>query len=382
MPRMARAAGVIAAALSLSVAAIVDGSSTAEAHTVASCRLVDGSVNVRARPDAARDARFGDYGDHSGQWVGADSTYSVALQDGSIAWIFSDTLYGTVTDHKLPADDSFFLNNSILTEHDGRLQTHVGGTVDEPESLVPTGDPNSWYWFGAGHRMPDGDLEVVALKFVKTGDQAFDFAWQSNQVALIDTDTWTVRSVRPMPSASGVEWGSWIADDHGSLLVYGVEDLGATKYLHIAKVLGHDLGDKSHWRYWDGAGWQNRESASVRVTDGVANEYSVTPYQDGYLLITQDTHTALSNQILAYRSCSPTGPFTKPVELYRMPETGPYGSYADPNIFGYNAHEHPELRDRNGLLVTYNVNSFDSSELYDDVTIYRPRFIRVDLTVS
>jgi hypothetical protein len=32
------------------------------------------------------------------------------------------------------------------------------------------------------------------------------------------------------------------------------------------------------------------------------------------------------------------------------------------------------------LLVTYKVNSLDWRELYDDATIYRPRFIRLQLT--
>lgn len=51
-------------------------------------------------------------------------------------------------------------------------------------------------------------------------------------------------------------------------------------------------------------------------------------------------------------------------------------------MWTYNAHEHPELRVGEQLLITYNVNSLDLTELYKDVSIYRPRFITVTLTNS
>lgn len=106
------------------------------------------------------------------------------------------------------------------------------------------------------------------------------------------------------------------------------------------------------------------------------------PYRDGYLMVTQDTSELFSTRIVAQVSCSPTGPFTVAAELYRTPETGAFGSYGNANVFTYNAHEHIENRDGDTLLVTYNVNSFVGDDLYDDVTIYRPRFVEVELTVT
>ena len=38
---------------------------------------------------------------------------------------------------------------------------------------------------------------------------------------------------------------------------------------------------------------------------------------------------------------------------------------------------HPELGDRNTLLITYNVNSFDTADVYKNVDNYRPRYIDV-----
>lgn len=78
--------------------------------------------------------------------------------------------------------------------------------------------------------------------------------------------------------------------------------------MHIARVRGNSLGALDNWTFWTGSGWSPVETDSVRVAAGVANEYSVTPYHDGYLLVTQNTKELLSPRIVGYTSCSPTGP--------------------------------------------------------------------------
>lgn len=344
------------------------------------CSLAASTLRVSTAPDTKLNQRFTTLGNTSGAWVGADSTYSVPLADGTIAWLFSDTLYGNVVNGKLSSTDSFFLNNSVVLDDGRSLTTRVHGTPTSPLSLIEPDAPNAWYWVGDGVQQSNGRVQVAALRFTKFGTGIFDFGWDSNKVATFDQKTWALLSLKPLPSSAGVQWGSWWQKEHGYTLVYGIEDLGASKYMHIAKVLGNDMSALNHWRYWTGSGWSTEEQASVRVMAGVGNEYSVTPYQDGYLLVTQDTNESFSNRVLGYTSCSPTGPFTNPTELFRTPETGLWGSYGDPNIFTYNAHEHPELRAGNTLTVSYNVNTFDSNAVYSDVSIYRPRFVNVTIT--
>jgi hypothetical protein len=164
--------------------------------------------------------------------------------------------------------------------------------------------------------------------------------------------------------------------------VYGVEDLGAHKYMHIARVRGSLTG---RWEYYAGNGtWSDHETDSVRVLDGVSNEYSVHRLRNGlYMLTTMDTSVAFSNEMVAYFACSPTGPFVARTTLYTTPETGLFGSYGDPDIYTYNAHAHPELSDPTNVVISYNVNSFDATiggDHYKDVSIYRPRFVDVRLS--
>lgn len=367
-------------------AAGTTATAAAPTHGSASCSLTGDTVTATAKVDARRTQQFtayGNSGDGGDGWSGADSTYSARLSGGRQAWIFSDTFLGPVAADGSRPTSSPFINNSIVVQKGGKLSTIHGGTAAEPTALVPPPDANSWYWFGDGVTANSGKtLDVVALKFAKFGTGIFDFAWDSNHLVRFDTRTWQRSAVLPLPSSANIQWSAWIQPQGKDLLVYGVEDLGAEKYLHLAKVVGGNMANLSTWRFWNGSGWSATETDSARILSNVANEMSVTPFRDGYLAVTQDTSVPFSADIHGYVSCSPAGPFTDVGVLYQMPETGAAGSYGDPNVFGYNAHEHRELRKGNTIYLTYNVNSFDNPSLYSDASIYRPRFVEVKLSVK
>ncbi|MEQ7124531.1 DUF4185 domain-containing protein [Actinopolymorpha sp. B11F2] len=344
-----------------------------------SCALPGKQWTATAEIDEGRTQRFADYGNSGVGWTGGDSTYSVPLTSGRTLWLFSDTFWGPVNDDLSRPTTVPFLNNSFVVEHGDELTTVSGGTPDAPESLVPPDEPDTWNWLGAGTVTPSS-LDVMFLEYGRTGPEPWDFAWRENKLGRFDPDRLTLRELVPMPSAAGVQWASWLQRVGGYTYIYGVEDLGATKYMHLARVKGGDVA-AGPWSYWTGSGWSATETDTARIMPGVANEYSVAPFRDGYLVITQDTTELFSRNIVAYVGCSPSGPFTRATTVYVTPETGAGGSYGNPNIITYNAHEHPDLRSGDRLLVTYNVNSLDpNADLYDDVTIYRPRFVEVTLS--
>lgn len=384
-------AGLLAGALTAGLVLAAPAAATPAPTTTSGphhreCSLDGATVTARtAAVDRRRTKLFtayGNAGDGGSGWSGADSTYSAKISGGRQAWIFSDTFLGPVDADGSRPTDTTFVNNSIVVQHHGRLRTIHGGTDAAPTSLVEPDAHNSWYWFGAAHAGRAGrTLDVIALGFQKFGTGLFDFRWNGNHLVRFDTRTWQRSAILPLPSAAGVQWSAWIEPQGKDLLVYGVEDLGAEKYLHVARVVGGDLADVAHWRYWTGSSWSADELASARILDHVANEMSVTRFRDGYLAVTQATAVPFDPAIHGYVSCRPEGPFTDIGVLYSMPETGATGTYGDPNVFGYNAHEHPELRQGNSIEITYNVNTFDNPSLYTDASIYRPRFVRIDLTV-
>lgn len=372
------AVAVLTAAAALPASASVPAGDTEGAEV--SCELADTAWQASARVDSYRTNLFGDYGNSGAGWTGGDSTYSVRLTGNRTLWLFSDTFLGPVNPDLSRPLETPFLNNSFTVQRGDVLTTVTGGTPEEPKSLVPPDEPDTWNWLGAGTANPRS-LDVMFLEFGSFGPGQWDWEWKRNKLVRFDPDTYAVRDVVSMPSASGVQWASWIEYYGGHTYVYGVDDQGLVKYMHLARVPGKDL--TGTWEYWTGGGWSAAEADTVPIMPGVANEYSVSRFRDGWLLVTQDTNELFSRNIVGYVACSPQGPFTRAATLYVAPDGLGWepDSEANPNIITYNAHEHPQLRRGNRLLVTYNVNSLDPNvDLYEDVTIYRPRFVEVELT--
>jgi hypothetical protein len=328
-----------------------------------------GLVVRSATPDTRVTGALNAYSDTGTGWTGADSTYSTRLADGREVFIFSDTFLGPVNPDGSRPTTVPFLNNSYVVWSGGRFST-------VPQPYTPA-DPAHWYWMGDGITVGD-EIHQILVEFGRTGTGPWDFAWLGTSLARVSTRALGhPLDIRPLPSGAGITWASWLQPLGGYLYIYGVEDLGASKYLHVARVRGRDL--TGAWSYWTGTGWSTVEGDSVRVTDGVSNEYSVTPWRGRYLLLTQDTTELFSAKIVGYLSDSPTGPFTGKTLLYTTPETGAFGSYGNPNVYTYNPHVHPEWSTADELVVSYNVNSLVGDDLYADVSIYRPRFVDIHL---
>ncbi|MCD2443230.1 DUF5005 domain-containing protein [Agromyces sp. SYSU K20354] len=359
----------IAITSTIGALAIVTTSVPLSAAAATTCTDITASVDTELRD------RFGEYGDTAGRWTGADSAYSVELPDGRIAWIYSDTFLGAVNEtHGRPLD-SMFIHNSINVDDDGEIVTYTGGTPEAPESLVKVAgadEGKDWYWFGDA-TVHDDELQVMLVEFVKTGDTMWDFKFAGNGVATFDASTLELRSVDDI-TTDGINWGSAIYEDGGYTYVYGVEDLGAQKFAHLARVAGGDLAD-GQWEYLGEAGWSTDPTSTKRILEGVSNEFSVSKFQGRYTLVTGDATEILSSKVVMYRSESVEGPFTGKTVLYSTPETGG-------NIFTYNAKAHPQLGDGHTLFITYNVNSFDTNDLYVEVDNYRPRYVAVDTKVK
>jgi hypothetical protein len=368
------AAGVAGAgALGLLVArpAAAAGADSAEA---AALRVLS------ATPDTRLTGALDTYSDSGTGWTGADSTYTAKLPGEREMFVFSDTFLGPVNPDGSRPLTTPFINNSAVVRTGNRFATVHGGTADAPAALYAPTNPDHWYWMGAS-LVVGGVLHQILVEFGRTGTGAFDFAWMGTALSSTPTDRLDRPGpIRTLPSSAGITWSAWLQPVGRYLYIYGVEDLSATKYLHIARVPGRDL--LATWQYWTGTGWSTVEGDSVRVMDGVANEHSVIPWRGRYLLVTQDTTELLSAKIVGYLGDSPTGPFAGKTLLYTTPETGVAGSYGNANIYTYNPHVHPEYGDGDRLVISYNVNSLNNNDLYSDVSIYRPRFVDARVTLA
>lgn len=298
-------------------------------------------------------------------WTGGDATYSVGLPDGRSAWLFGDTFLGTVNADGSRPQSSPFVRNSMVVQSPGGLETIVATDGSTPRSLVEPSTEGAWFWPGAGV-VHGSRLQVIVNENRSTGAGLWDFAFTGSSLATFTLPGLSLQSVAALPSSDDVAWGSWILPDGGHTYVYGTEDHGLVKYAHVARVAGTDLGGP--WEYWTGAGWSADPLGSARLLDGVSNQFSVTRVNGRYQLITHES--TFGRTISAHGAPTPVGPFGEGVALYTTPTWGEA-------TYTYNAVAHPEQDATGGLLVSYNVNSFEASELYRQADVYRPRFVRV-----
>lgn len=341
-----------------------------EDESEAACDAVSADFDW-ASPSRSDDARFELTGPG---WIAGDSTYSVQLPDGRTLWLFSDSFIGEVDNSGEPAPGMAMVHNALLTEDaTGQLTTH---TSAGPESFFPDPGPKSYYWVQDATVVGKKELVVFLSRNRQDGGPGIEgFRWQRNAMATVSLPDLEVTGIHEFPSRSGappIAWGAGVMTTPTQTYVYGVEDRQQHKYLHLARVPAGKLTDRSAWRYRSGDGWSTDPGQSTRLTGTVANELSVSPYEDGYLMISSDTSEPFSDRINAWTSCSPWGPWRDEQTIYETPETG--GEH-----FTYNAHGHPELSEDGELLISYNVNTFDFEELMGNPTLYRPKFIILDL---
>jgi hypothetical protein len=298
-------------------------------------------------------------------WTGGDGTYSVSLPDGRSVWIFGDTFLGTIKPDGSRARSTPFVHNSLVVQNGSRLSDLYEGSRPRFGAVVSAGNTGGFYWPGAGFVQED-KLRLFLLGFRSIGSGAWDFAYTGSVLATFALPSLSLVSVAPVTPSANVEWGSWVFDVGDFTYIYGVEDQGLSKYVHVARV--RSRAPSGRWQYYGAAGWSYDPRASTRVLGGVSNQFSVVRMGPRYELISQDD--TFSRTISAYAGATPAGPFGSKTSLYTTPDWGS-GTYT------YNAVAHPEQTGSGGLLVSYNVNSLDPLGDYTDAALYRPHFVRV-----
>lgn len=331
------------------------------------------------------------YGDAGGHWTGGDSTVSVPLPDGRIAWLYSDTFLGTVrADHSRPTTTPL-VNNSLVVQNGTTLgPTLHGGTATAPTALVRPGSGSEFYWVGDG-TVEGNTLKVLYGRFAPTGEgPPLGFTRTGTVLATFSLPSLTLTATQVLPVSATIGWGSTILEDGSYSYIYGSEYADGLKYLHLARVATGNLAGA--WEFWTGSGWSSQETASASVTttldslagdvsaasassrllSGVGEGMSLTKVGNQYVLVTQENNQIFSSWIVAYVANSPAGPFTGPTYLLEALEPS-----LAPNQFIYHGRIHPEFSAPGKLLLTYDVNTFDPNGTYADARIYRPRFHEV-----
>jgi hypothetical protein len=303
-------------------------------------------------------------------WTGGDGTLSVLLPDGRTVWLFGDSLLGAVAPDNTRAADTPFIRNCLVVQDGTTLQTRHQWAGDTAGAFFAPPSAQEWFWPGDG-TVEENRLYLFLHRFELEAPALWRWRWTGTALATLTLPALQWIDTTAAPSENGILYGACILETEEYTYIYGTQDRHHPKQAHLARApAGHIQGP---WAFYDGREWRDAPGASAPILTGVSTQYGVIQACNRFYLFSMDGRVPFSNLIVAYRSRAPTGPWQGPQIVYRAPET-------DPHIVAYNPFVHTQFSTRGHLLVSYNLNHIiDPAALYRDATIYRPRFIRVDL---
>lgn len=346
----------------------------ASGATAPACDLVVAGV----RPDVHTQQAWNRFGDRAeaGEWAGADGTYSAALPDGRIAWLFNDTFLGPVGPGRSiqPHDP---VHNTIVTTRPPTTMLG-GGTAQEPLPIVgPPGTDRPWYWNADGI-VDEGKLYVFEAQQQKAGEGHFGFEWIGTDLAVLSLPDLKVERVVPTYDSAGITWGVELLPVDDYIYIYGVRQLKewpGTKEAYVARARKGELDGS--WQFSTGSGWSSDEHDATAIAGDVGSSYGVSEVNGQYVMVTTDSF--LGSAIYTLTASTPFG-FAGVTrrQVYDTPEGQPeYDDTASGDVYTYNVAAHPVLSRKNTLVISYNVNSTSIDDLFRDIGNNRARFLEI-----
>ena len=384
----------------------------------------------KAVPDAKWDAVF----DRTSGWTGGDVVGSVDLGHGRVLWLFGDTWIGEVAegahspgsrmannsmglhvgdsckpgDPPAPSEIRFYWGKNDAAGHPTAWIVPDPLRVKGSTKTTDPEHPHGWYWPTGGAAVvlgPHGKpcLLVFLFHVGKAEGQAGVWAFKSlgGALAVIDNfdqpvEKWRVEQ-HDIPYAISTDmakadtglretsWGMaalWQPADAknapGGLYVYGIRNQSPlNRQLLLARVPADAVDQPGKWRFYADSGqWSGRLQDATPVAEDLVNELSVEEYvvEGRPLLIMVHSEPLLGRHIFVRTASRPEGPWTRPMPVYSVPEVDRRRTY-----FTYAAKGHLQLSRQGELLISYVVNSHDFRAMFQDATIYRPRFISIPL---
>jgi len=312
------------------------------------------------------------------QWLGGDAAVSIALDAQRVLWLFGDSF--VAQPGAAPASDrraAAMVRNSIAvqTGRDPRSARMRFVVRDGPASFFPE-HGGRWYWPQHGIVL-DGALTIFLYALVHDPDSALGFRYDGWTALRVDDPAgdpagWQLRTLEVSDTSPIAMVGTSVHADAEHVYAYGVREPGDHAVFLLrwrrSAFLAGSLGDP---RVWGGAsrGWIRGPPQPVLPTG--QTEFSIIERPSGGHVLAEALGFGASTVALRFGG-APQGPFGEPVEVHRPSE------YEREQILIYGVRAHPEQAGGD-LVLTYNVNNLDADRLLDDLSIYFPRFVRVDL---
>jgi len=357
-------------------------------------------VVPEAAPWAAASARFHD----NGSWLGADSAYSVDLDDTHVLWLFADTFIDPSGDGTRENGPNQFIRNSVgIQSGADRARAHDLSQSELrfywTQAAAPGGTPSSffrdidgserWVWPLHGARLPGGELLLFRMRVAKESG-GFGFRVESWDAVAIDDpgappSAWQPRILGAPQQGYGKLLGSSVLIHGEHLYAYGVENKGQGHAVYLARWPLSRLARLPERALEDPEWWVERafvaQSALPEGTQPSALfqegqvELSVhyEPERRRFVqLQVQGLFLSEAGTQLGMRTAPrPEGPWSALQPFFRPPESA-LPNAAD--LIAYAAKVHPEQRGAD-LVLTYVVNDLKRFPPRD--AVYYPQVLRL-----
>lgn len=371
-----RTFGSIVVAGAATVAGAVVTGSPAVAATAGGKSTAAGLATPTAAPDAQLTEAFRLFGNsgggwsNGGGWAASDGTYTAELPGHQIVWLMNDTFLGPVNADESMTNPGFIHGSILLGGRDGiPVDTIVGGTHDAPLSIASppdavNGDP--WYWNAAGI-FDGGRLQVFQGRIGQTdGPPPWNFGWLGSDIVTYAQDFTVEKITRTYGAPGWVNWGNELVRRDGYIYIYGEFD----NAMYVARARSGHLTEHD-WEFYAGGSWSDDESAATAIVPDLGASYSVSLVGDTYVLTSTASSIFIDHEIYVATAPTPVGPFSDRVGVYNPPESEVSG------IYTYNVAAHPQLSGPGELVISYNVNAQNGSDILADANNNRPRFVRL-----
>ncbi|MEQ9405934.1 MAG: DUF5005 domain-containing protein [Cyclobacteriaceae bacterium] len=344
------------------------------------CRQAEKSSLTKAKVEreVAIDSTFNQLFTPGGDaFTGGDGVYSVQLPDQRNVWIFGDSFLGNVTeDRKRIKTSPLYVRNCFVVQDGEQLITRTQGKLEEFKSMMippEVADGSSgkneiemWYW--PGDAFVEGEtLFVFNSKFIKTAEDMWGFEFVSTELAAFELPSLDLIEINRFENLNNIHFGHAICVADSYTYIYGAKD----KLPYVARAGQEDI--YGAWEFWDGTEWtEDVKNVKAVLGETGSEQFSVFEWEGQFVMIMQGD--SLSQKIYSYTAQKPEGPWGNRRVIYETPIVDNCKS-----CWTYNALGHPQFMKDDMLLISYNTNSMELQDHYENADIYKPRFVRIPM---
>lgn len=329
--------------------------------------------------------------------TGTDGMMSIPLSDGKSMFLTGDAFMTKVVENQHPEGDKIVMGTSyiVVDAINGITQDYVKTYAENPDAMLNPAerdvdnrnDSQPWFWPGHGFQYKDvihlftDHYSLDSNSWWKFGGAYYIRISVSDFRKELSRELFEASLPSKCLKGEGVRYGMAVIHDDDYVYLYGCAPKCSETDLVGVRIARATLCEESNtlgdFTFYNGSSWVSDSSQSVDLkgfTTNIAEQFSVFKYKNSYVMLAHDRGWDHPGEIYTYTSESPVGPWSNKQLIYK-----PQESYLGKGIVTYNAMAHPQYLENDMLLMSYNVTSTDMSQIYEDATIYRPRFLRIPM---